>query len=47
LNWITNKLEENKRKDEELTENRCVSAKLYVESIKHNKVALSLIEFMR
>lgn len=45
--WMANRIRENQRRVEELKENRCDATLLYVNSLKHNKIALSLLEFMR
>jgi len=44
---MSNKIAENIKKIADLDENRCAQSQLYVESLKHNKIALSLIAFIR
>jgi hypothetical protein len=47
VDWIANRIKENTKKVSDLDEHRCDASKLYIESIKHNKIALSLIAFLR
>lgn len=44
---MANRIRENQRRVVELKENRCNATLLYVNGLKHNKIAISLLEFMR
>lgn len=44
---MANRIQENLRRVTELQENRCNASLLYINGLKHNKIALPLLEFMR
>lgn len=47
VEWIGAKIEENNSKITLLEDANCETGKLYVNGLKHNKIALKLIEFLR